>query len=312
MDVNKTKIFVVDGNDAPKNSTEAYSKESFVEYKAKTEKINALEESKALKNINPNASYFPSFYSREIKRNNISFILWNVYAIILIGLILTASLLTIKSSDKQTLWLIIVYIIPVLIFIPLYVSKLLFWSSLRNEAKTINFKDQKVVSINITKLYKRLKVTYINANWFCSLAYIYSFAGVIILVIVCWGMKTIGGIDIAAPWSSNWQVNPFKFVLTPTKEGAPFFISFLVFVAIFVISALVHATSITTAMVRVNRIENFYNSFIVLPEELEAYKKKVNKRDLICFCVALLIIGLIIYFSYKNAKKNRQTVVVNQ
>jgi len=311
MDVNKTKIFVVDGNETPNNSTEAYAKESFVEYKAKTEKINALEESKALKNINPNASYFPSFYSREIKRNNISFILWNIYAVVLIGLILTASLLTIKPSDNQTLWLLIVYIIPVLIFIPLYVSKLLFWSSLRNEAKTINFKDQKVVSINITKLYKRLKVTYINANWFCSLAYIYSFAGVIVLVIVCWGVKSINGINIEAPWSS-WNVNPFRFVLTPVQGAIPYFISFLVFTAIFVIAALVHATSITTAMVRVNRIENFYNSFIVLPEELEAYKKKVNKRDLICFCVALLIIGLIIYFSYKNAKKNRQTVVVNQ
>jgi len=311
MDVNKTKIFVVDGNDTPNNSNESYAKESFVEYKAKTEKINALEESKALKNINPNASYFPSFYSKEIKRSNISFILWNIYAVVLLALVVTASCLTIKKSDKETLWLIVVYIIPALIFIPLYVSKLLFWSSMRNEAKTINFKDQKVVSINITKLYKKLKVTYINANWFCSLAYIYSFAGVIVLVIVCWGIKSINGMSINAPWSS-WAQNPFRFVLTPVSGAIPYFIAFLVFATIFVISALVHATSITTAMVRVNRIENFYNSFIVLPEELETYKKKVNKRDLICFCVALLILGLIIYFAYKNAKKNRQTVVVQQ
>jgi len=311
MDVNKTKIFVVDGDNNSNNTKEVHAKESFVEYKAKTEKIKALEESKTLKNINPNASYFPSFYSKEIKRNNISFILWNIYAIVLVGLILTASFLTIKNNDKKTIWLIVVYIIPALVFIPLYVSKLLFWSSMRSEAKTINFKDQKVVSINITKLYKKLKVTYINANWFCSLAYIYSFAGVIILVIVCWGLKSIQNMPINAPWSS-WATNPFKFVLTPVSGAIPYFVAFLVFATIFVISALVHATSITTAMVRVNRIENFYNSFIVLPEELETYKKKVNKRDLICFCVALVIFGLIIYFAYKNAKKNRQTVIVQQ
>jgi hypothetical protein len=34
----------------------------------------------------------------------------------------------------------------------------------RSEARTINFKDEKVLSINVQKLYKRLKTGYININ----------------------------------------------------------------------------------------------------------------------------------------------------
>jgi hypothetical protein len=36
--------------------------------------------------------------------------------------------------------------------------------ALKNEAKTINFKDQKTLSSNTVSLYKRLKVAYLNAN----------------------------------------------------------------------------------------------------------------------------------------------------
>jgi hypothetical protein len=38
------------------------------------------------------------------------------------------------------------------------------YHSFNEEAKVINFKDEKVLSVNIQKLYKRLKVGYININ----------------------------------------------------------------------------------------------------------------------------------------------------
>jgi uncharacterized membrane protein len=67
----------------------------------------------------------------------------------------------------------------------------------------------------------------------------------------------------------------------------------------------IHIYTITTSYMRVARIENFYNSFIVTNEEIEAYKKKTNRRDAIIFCICLLIIGLIIWGAIKAAKKKR-------
>jgi hypothetical protein len=34
----------------------------------------------------------------------------------------------------------------------------------RNEARSINFKDEKILSINVQKLYRRLKTGFININ----------------------------------------------------------------------------------------------------------------------------------------------------
>jgi hypothetical protein len=79
---------------------------------------------------------------------------------------------TIQANDPQSFWLLIIYILPILVFTPCYIIHINRFTSLRQEAQTINFKDQKTLSINILKLYKRLKVTHINANWFCSLSYL--------------------------------------------------------------------------------------------------------------------------------------------
>jgi hypothetical protein len=54
---------------------------------------------------------------------------------------------------------------------------------MKNEAKTINFKDQKTLSTNTVNLYKRLKVAYLNANWFCSLGYILCVGAFVCLII---------------------------------------------------------------------------------------------------------------------------------
>jgi hypothetical protein len=54
---------------------------------------------------------------------------------------------------------------PVLVLIvSLWIVYLNKYYCFRGEAKTINFKDEKTLSINVVKLYKRLKTGHINVN----------------------------------------------------------------------------------------------------------------------------------------------------
>jgi hypothetical protein len=60
----------------------------------------------------------------------------------------------------------------------------------------------------------------------------------------------------------------------------------------FVVAVILHAGMIVFNFLRTSRIDNYYNSFIVLPEEIETLKKKTNRRDLVIFCVTTAIVGL--------------------
>jgi hypothetical protein len=103
-------------------------------------------------------------------------------AIIVLSII--ACCYSINPKSPTTYWWIAVFIIPILIFFPMYFKVLYTFKSFITEAKTINFKDQKALSINIVKVYKSMKVATINANWFCSLIYVLSVLTFILLVII--------------------------------------------------------------------------------------------------------------------------------
>jgi flagellar biogenesis protein FliO len=62
--------------------------------------------------------------------------------------------------------------------------------------------------------------------------------------------------------------------------------------------------------IRVARIENFYNFMIVPQEELDTIKKQKNRRDLIIFLCAILLVGLVGYLVYRLVKRNRATKVI--
>jgi amino acid transporter len=103
--------------------------------------------------------------------------------------------------------------------------------------------------------------------------------------------------------------NPLSHILQYDSSRPQYFIAFLVLVVIFISSVLIHIGAIANSYLRINRIENYYNSFIVIPEEIEQLKKKTNKRDMIIFLLCALIIGLIIFIVYKKVKASKESKV---
>jgi uncharacterized membrane protein YccF (DUF307 family) len=97
-----------------------------------------------------------------------------------------------------------------------------------------------------------------------------------------------------------------KVVLSPIPGYEGYFICFLVLIITFVTTIFIHTFSITTSYLRITRIENYYNSFIITPDEVDQYKKKVNRRNAIIFAVVVLVVGLIVYFAYKKVKANKE------
>ncbi|MDR3249965.1 MAG: hypothetical protein LBS95_02715 [Mycoplasmataceae bacterium] len=130
------------------------------------------------------------------------------------------------------------------------------------------------------------------------------------LIIAAWAIQSlpdIGSLNINN-WNifKDWAHNPLKVVLSPIPGYEGYFICFLVLIITFVTTIFIHTFSITTSYLRITRIENYYNSFIITPDEVDQYKKKVNRRNAIIFAVVVLVVGLIVYFAYKKVKANKE------
>ncbi|GMO14496.1 MAG: hypothetical protein Ta2E_04900 [Mycoplasmoidaceae bacterium] len=269
------------------------------------------------KQTNPYAQYFPSFYKKELSRSKFNAFVLSIFAFVVVTLFILACVFSIKNSDPKSYWLIVIYILPVLIFFPIYFKSIYNALSFKQEAATINFKDQKALSINTTKLYKKLKVANINANWFCSLVYVLSILIFLLLVIIAWGTGTVGGIVNNPKFSDGnifkqvfsknfWDENNPLCIILQVKEGyVSFFVTFLALIFTFFVAVFMHIITLTSSFMRVNRIDNYYNSFVVLPEEITALKKSTNRRDMIIFCIASIIVGLIVWSVYKQMKANK-------
>jgi hypothetical protein len=116
------------------------------------------------KNVNPFYQYFPKFYKSELKRSKITLIIWSIFSFLVLAGIVSLVAILLSGPKNDNLWLLVLYVIPLLILFPMYIIKLFTFISFNNEAKTINFKDQKTLSNNIVRIYKKLKVANINAN----------------------------------------------------------------------------------------------------------------------------------------------------
>jgi hypothetical protein len=170
----------------------------------------------------------------------------------------------------------------------------------RGESKTINFKDEKTLSINVTKVYKRLKTGYINVNWMALTAYVVGLLVILINFIVAWADTHVK----FGTWNAD-TVDP------SIRER------YIVYEAIFwcAVSAILLAlflqtTLLLTNYIRSSRIENFYNFQIVPQEELNLIKKQKNRRDLIIFLCTIAFVGIIGFFIYRLVKRNRAAKVV--
>jgi undecaprenyl pyrophosphate phosphatase UppP len=110
---------------------------------------------------------------------------------------------------------------------------------------------------------------------------------------------------------SSFATNPLSIILKPADGQLVYFLVFISILVVFFTAAIAQIYTITTSFIRISKIEAFYNSFIVAPDEITALKKSTNRRDMIIFCLVTVIVGLIVYAIYKRVSQSKkQTVIV--
>jgi hypothetical protein len=171
---------------------------------------------------------------------------------------------------------------------------------IRGESKSINFKDEKMLSINVTKLYKRLKTGYVNVNWMSLTSYIVLLLVVLINFIVAWadthvkfGTWDAAMVDVAI----RGRYVIYEIIFWTAVSGI-------------LLTILLQSILLLGNYIRASRIENFYNFQIVPQDELNLIKKQKNHRDLIIFLCSIAFVGIIGLFIYRLVKRGRATKVV--
>lgn len=298
----KTQSFVIDGKTSySKNLTTKQLQTIQVEQKPQQLKTireqiedikQGAQDTRRITQINQFASYFPKFYKKETKNALIMFCVWLSLLAVSLGVIGYGIYAVLKSHDSN--WLCLLFIPPFLILAGVFVVYTGRYFNFRSEAKTINFKDEKTLSINVQKLYKRLKTGHINVNWMCLTSYVVFGLFILFVFIVA---KILNGTKFG-----TWD---------PSKLGGDYIYEILFFsgLAALIITGLLHVGLLVCNYLRAARIENFYNFMIVNQEELNVIKKQKNKRDLIIFLTSCLVIGVIIYLIYKLVKRNKAVKV---
>jgi hypothetical protein len=115
--------------------------------------------------LNPYYSFFPKFYKQELFRAFAIAVAWGLVTLasLTFGIVIFA--ITRGNSSKFSQiglpLLLAIGIIVVGIFFINYLTK---YQLFRDEAKNINFKDERVISVNTIRVYKNAKVGYIKAN----------------------------------------------------------------------------------------------------------------------------------------------------
>lgn len=256
---------------------------------------------KKTRHTNPYKIYFPIFYKKEIRNSVISFIFACIVLFLIFSGIGAAIYFTLNSSAVDPL--ILLLLIPVCaVTLGYWITMLIRYISFKNESSTINFKDEKVLSINIVRLYKRIKVAYININWLCALSYVIFVTTILVNFIVAKIMYQ------NIPFGT-WDISQVPVGVSGT---------YIVFEIIFwcsacscIITIVLHFTLLLNAYWRAIRIENFYNTEIVPAEEMAELKKRIMRRDLIIFLACLAVVGLIVYVIIRLVKR-KKTIVVQQ
>ena len=255
---------------------------------------NQQKKSKKIKDVNPYYSYFPNFYRKELQNSLIVFVIWSVVLGLAIGLCSYLCYLIVhnKSVDNWCLLTLIPILGAAVGFFILYLFKFL---NFRCEAKTINFKDEKVISNNILKKYKTLKTSYINVSWACLLSYTICLLMILVDCIVCW---------------IRYRTK-FGDVITPIHEDHNYAYAGVFWggVGVVIFSFIMHVVLLLTAYIRYSRVENYYNFPIVPAEELTALKKKSNRRDLIIYLAVIGTLGLVCWWIIRTVKRTKKTQI---
>lgn len=260
-----------------------------IEQQQLTNKYENVKKKKKLETINSNFIYLPKFYLTELRNSLFKVFFW--LFIFLIYTSISIYFLVIFANNNSIgfgFFLLPLFVVISSFLIVSFIRYRMFY----DEAKTINFKNEKALSINIQKLYKKLRVGYINVNFLCSISYIVCCLGFIILGCISWGYKK----GFSYPFYFNQGFNHF-------------FIVFLVIFLTLIFSLFAHCYLIVSNYIRYSKIDNFYNCHIIPNDEIEQLKSKIFKRDLIIFCVIIVVFGWLTWVIYKLIR-NKKTAKI--
>ena len=237
--------------------------------------------------INPYYSYMPKFYKAEIGHARFGFIFaLFLFLIVVVGSAVLSAFTVTTWKDSVNPWILFLLLIPFIIVTILLVINTNRYRSFLQEAKSINFRDEKVLSINVQKLYRRLKTSWIDITWFSCMIYVLMLLGILvdaIVVIFARDIAGVGGDHLA--FADFWAAKDLP-------GGYTYVTCFWVFVTLFGLVAINHILTCIGNYLRASNIDNYYNFSIVDPAELTEIKKRKNKRDLSIF---FSIIGTIIF-----------------
>lgn len=251
---------------------------------------------RSIKQLNNNATSLPRFYVREYKRSFKLVVMWIILTVLCAALETWALIAILKNNDVNN-WVALLLIPAITICIAFLVVYTNNWKNFRNEAISVDFTQGKIPTINVMKLYKRLKTAHINVNWICGLTYIAG--GECLLATFIWAWADCG----------KWGV------LTPSRfsAGPAFLIAVIVISAAMITAFFMHVILLVTNYTRASKIDNYYSVQIVSDEELRALKKNKNRRDLYIFLAVVMILALVGVLIYKlvKSKKVNNTVTIN-
>lgn len=257
-----------------------------IQNKQKWERSSYLEK---IRKVNKNYAFFPKFYLKELKGYFRLSIFWSI-AIILCFILGAISFHFIVKNPKVNNSLSIFLLPWVILLVILFIRYLAIYLNYFNEAKTIDFSKGKIVSVNVNKLYKRLKSAHININWMCLLSYILSLWTIFINYFLAWIISKAKFGDI------SYQTHLHHVHL------------FLLFfpISVIILTLLLHIILLITNYFRAARIDNFYGVQIISDSDINEIKKIKNKRNFIIFFTLTLLFVFIIILIIRYFKKKRQ------
>lgn len=249
---------------------------------------------------NKNYGYMPKFYIHEYKRFMMLFVLWLVINIIIVSLSSLSCVMIVNNANisNWTMLTLLPIVLVAISFLIIYTNNFI---DFRNEARNVDFSQEKVITINIKKLYKRLKTGYMNINWFCLLSYILSGLTILIVYLVAWAM------------TFKWDGGPKWGVLNNAR--LPYNPLFLVIVICAITwmfcTFILHISLLVSCHIRANKIDHFYSVQIVSNDEIDMLKKKKNRRNaiiVIAIIATIVLFGIYIYKIIKTKKTNNINV----
>lgn len=252
---------------------------------------------KNVKQVNKNYDSIPMFYINEMRYAKVGAIFWTIFSILALGGLSYLAYYIVKVSGSE--WWLVFFLLPILAFLLGLIYYFNSWNNrIRKEAMTIDFSHEKILTNNVRKMYLKLKLGYLDANWLCSLIYV--FGTIVILV-------TLLTVFILNIWEKGHAGHYFgELVLTDNPNNKLPTILVGTSGAVLIGTLILHIFWLISFSMRKNKIEDYYNVPIFSLEELAIESKKRNRRNLVIFLLCTLTIIAAAFFIYRVITRNKR------